>query len=157
MKQIFVAGCIVLTTMLNGGCSRNESERLADMADQTVEMQSKQNLTMSKANEEQAKLNREIQKERQHLNKFSLELERERQAIHLERRSELAWAESFRFLAIVIAAVVPLFLCAFLIWAMTRQKTNKKPVTAVLINDPVQHKPRLIASRRSTEIKTKSD
>lgn len=156
MKQIWMAGILVLACVVVGGC-RTESERLADMADRTVQMQSQQNTTISKTSEELAKLNRDIQTERQYLNERERGLEQERQAIHRERRSELAWAESFQFLAIVIAAIMPLFLCAFLIWAATRQTTNFEAVNEILIQELVSPNSRLITGRNVPAIENKSE
>ncbi len=111
MKQIWMVGILILAglMMIIGGC-QTESERLADMADHTVEMQSQQNNSNAKANEEFAKLSRDIQSERKELNRGFTKLDEQRQQFQQERRSGLAWAESFRFLAIVIVATMPLFL-----------------------------------------------
>lgn len=145
MKQIWMAGILVLAglTMI-GGC-RNESDRLAGMAEHTVEMQSQQNRSIAKASEEQARLNRDVQAERKALNRGFMKLEEERKEIQKDRRSGLAWAESFRFFAIVIAATMPLFLCAYVIWAATRNTNNPDLVNEILIQELVSNKPRLIA------------
>lgn len=144
MKQIWMAGILILACLVVGGC-RNESQRLADMADRTVEMQSDTNSTVAGANEELAKLNRDVQAERKELNQSFEQLENDRRELNKQRRSELAWAESFRFLAIVIAAALPLFLCAYLIWAATRNTNDAELVNEVLMQELVSQRPRLIA------------
>ena len=144
MKQTWMAGILILACLLIGGC-RTESERLANMADRTIEMQSKQNSTIARTREEMVELNRDIQSERKELNQGYKQLENDRRDLHQMRRTELAWAESFQFMAIVIAASMPLFLCAYLIWASTRNTQDAELVNEVLMQELVAKQPRLIA------------
>ena len=144
MKQIWMAGILILACLIVGGC-RNESQRLADMADRTVEMQSDTNSTVAGANEELAKLNRDVQAERKELNQGFNQLESDRRELNKQRRSELAWAGSFQFLAIIIAAALPLFLCAYLIWAATRTSNDAELLNEVLMQELVSNRPKLIA------------
>ena len=138
-----MAGVLVLAgLMVIGGCG-TESERLADMADRTVEMQSQQNSTIAKVNDDFVQLNREIQRERKELSEGSKMLEKSRRELHQERRSELAWAESFRFLAILIAAVAPLVLCGFLIWLGAKPSGVQSELTDLLVQEMIADKPRI--------------
>jgi hypothetical protein len=146
MKQTWKVGTIVLTCLMMVGCHRGESERLADMADRTIQMQSEQNLASANAHQEFVTLNSNLQTERSNLNQQFEELEQGRRDLHRLRRSELAWSESFRFLAIVIAAVMPLFLCAYLVWAACRRSGCHEAVNELLIHELVSPKPRLIAA-----------
>ena len=107
----------------------------------------RQNSAIAKNQQEMIELNREIQSERKELNQGFKQLESDRRELHQQRRSELAWAESFQFLAIVIAASMPLFLCAYLIWASTRNVGDSDLINEVLIQELVATKPRLIAGR----------
>jgi hypothetical protein len=116
------------------------------MADQSVRMQAEQNVQAANTHKEFAQLQRDLQTERNELNQQLKTLEDDRRALHRERKSELAWAESFRFLAIVIAAVTPLFLCAYLIWAATRQSFCHESVNELLIQELASPKPRLISA-----------
>lgn len=151
MKQIWMAGTLILVCLVIGGC-RNESQRLADMADRTVEMQSHQNMSTVKAGDELAKLNRDVQAERQELNRGFSELEASRRDLNKQRRSDLAWAESFQFLGIVLAATMPLFLCAYLIWAATRSTSDPELANQVLMRELVSNRPMLIAGPNSPAI-----
>ena len=90
-------------------------------------------------------LNRDVQAERLKLNQGFDRLEHDRRELIKQRRSELAWAESFQFLTIIIAATMPLFLCAYLIWAATRSSMDQEEVNTVLIHELVSAQPRLIA------------
>lgn len=144
MKQAWMTGILILTCLVIGGCG-TESERLADMAERTVEMQSKQNSMVAKTREEMLALNREIHTERKELSHGFKQLEGDRRELHNQRQSELAWAESFQFLAIVIAATMPLFLCAYLIWSATRSGRDTELVNEVLMHELVSKRPRLIA------------
>jgi len=145
MKQTWKIGSLILIALMMVGCP-SESERLADMSDQSVRMQAEQNVQAANTHKEFAQLQRDLQTERNKLNQQLKTLEDDRRALHLERRSELAWAESFRFLSIVIAAITPLFLCAYLIWAATRQSFCHETVSELLIQEMVSPKPRLIAA-----------
>ena len=144
MKQIWMVGSLILTCLAIGGC-KTESERLADMSDRTVEMQSQQNTTIATANETVANLNRDVQAERLKLNQGFERLEHDRRELNKQRQTELVWAEAFQFLAIIIAATMPLFLCAYLIWAATRSSVDQEEVNTVLIHELVSAEPRLIA------------
>ena len=144
MKQTWIAGILILACLVVAGCG-TESERLANLADRTIEMQSQQNSTIAKTTTEMVELNREIQTERKELTQGYKQLENDRRDLHQLRRSELAWAESFQFLAMTIAASMPLFLCAYLIWASTRGTADAELINDVLIQELVAKQPRLIA------------
>jgi hypothetical protein len=144
MKKIWMAAMTVWVCLVVAGC-QNESQRLADMAERTVELQSGQNTTIARAGDEMAKLTREIQIERLELSRGLTQLDDDRRQLHKQRRTDLAWAESFQFLAIVVAATMPLFLCAYLVWAATRNTDNAELVNEVLMQELVSQRPRLIA------------
>ena len=144
MKQIWTVGILILACLVVGGCE-TESERLANMADRTVAMQSQQNSTIARTTSELVGLNRDVQSERKILNQGFRQLERDRRDIHKQRRSELAWAESVQFMSIVIAASLPLFLCAYLVWAAMNSPDDKSLINEVLMQELVANKPRLIA------------
>jgi hypothetical protein len=126
------------------------------MAERTVELQSEQNTTIAKAGDELAKLNREVQSERLELSRGLTQLDDDRRQLHKQRRSDLAWAESFQFLAIVVAAAMPLFLCAYLIWAATQNPDNAELVNEVLMQELVSQRPRLIAGPNLPAINNRS-
>ena len=144
MKQTWMVGILILACLMIGGCG-TESDRLANLADQTIEMQSQQNSTIAKTTNEMVELNREIQTERKELTQGYKQLENDRRDLHQLRRSELAWAESFQFLAMTIAASMPLFLCAYLVWASTRGTSDSELINEVLMQELVAKQPRLIA------------
>ena len=73
-------------------------------------------------------------------------LEQDRRDQQRLRRSELAWSESFRFLAIVIAAVMPLFLCAYLIWSASRPEMCQEEISRLLIEELASPQPQLITA-----------
>lgn len=152
MKQTLAIGMLNLVAMMTLGCG-SESDRMANMAGRMVQSQNEVNSNVTRANAKFVELNRELQKERlrlqserQSLNKQLETLEQDRRDLHRERRSELAWSDSFRFLAIVIAAITPLFLCAFLIWAATRSSVQKEEVNSMLLHELVSEDPRLISA-----------
>ena len=149
MKQVWKFGILLLAYLPNGGC-QTESQQLADLADRTVEMQAQQNLAIAKSQGEMIELSRDIQLERKELNQGFKQLEDDRQKVHKQRRSELAWAESLRFLALVIAASMPLFLCAYLVWAGSQNVPDSQIINEVLMQELVTQKPRLLTGPNLT-------
>ena len=145
-------GVLILITTMTIGCS-SESDRMANMAERMVRSQSEVNSNVTSTNEKFVKLNQELQKERTGLQKERLtlndqfdKLEQDRRDLHSQRRSEVAWSESFQFLTIVIAAIMPLFLCAYLIWVATQSSVEQEEVNSILIRELVSAEPRLIAA-----------
>jgi len=155
MKQNWKTGILILACLVTGGC-RSESERMANLADRTIELQSKQNTTIVTMRKEMVELNRDIQLERKELSNGFKQLESDRRDLHQLRRSEVAWAESFQFLAIVIAAAMPLLVCAYLIWAATKGTNDAEVVNEILIQELVAKQPRLIAGPNRPAIKLNS-
>ena len=152
MKQTLVIGMQILIVTLTLGCG-SESDRMANMAERMVRTQSEVNSNVTRANEKFVELNQELQKERTGLQSERLtlnlqfeKLEQDRRDLHSQRRSEVAWSESFQFLTIVIAAIMPLFLCAYLIWVATQSSVEQEEVNSILIRELVSAEPRLIAA-----------
>lgn len=151
MRRILAIGTLILIAIQTLGCG-SESEKVAEMAEEMVRSQSEVNSNVTKTSERFVELNQELQEERNGLQKERLtlntqfhRLEQDRRDLHSQRRSELAWAESFQFLAIIIAATMPLFLCAYLIWASTHGSVEHEEVNSILIHELVSAEPRLIA------------
>ena len=151
MKQILAIGTLILIAIQTLGCG-SESERVADMAEEMVRSQSEVNSNVTRTNERFVELNQELQEERNGRQKERLtlntqfhRLEQDRRDLHSQRRSELVWAESFQFLAIIIAATMPLFLCAYLIWTATQSSVGQEEVNSILIHELVSAEPQLIA------------
>ena len=152
MKLTLAIGMLFPIAMMTLGCG-SESDRMANMAERMVRSQSEVNSNMTRANEKFVELNKELQKERTGIQKERLtlnnqfeKLEKDRSDLHSQRRSELACSESFQFLAIVIAAIMPLFLCDYLIWMATRTSTHQEEVNSILIHELVSAEPRLISA-----------
>ena len=152
MKQVWAIGMLILIAMLTLGCS-SESDRMAKLADRMVRSQSEVNSNLTRTNEKFVELNRELQKERTGIQNERLtlndqfeRLEQDRRDLNSQRRSEAAWSESFQFLAIVIAAIMPLFLCAYLIWIAAQSSVQQEEVNSILIHELVSAEPRLIAA-----------
>ena len=152
MKQVWAIGMLILIAMLTLGCS-SESDRMAKLADRMVRSQSEVNSNLTRTNEKFVELNRELQKERTGIQNERLtlndqfeRLEQDRRDLNSQRRFEAAWSESFQFLAIVIAAIMPLFLCAYLIWIAAQSSVQQEEVNSILIHELVSAEPRLIAA-----------
>ena len=152
MKQVSAIGMQILVAMLTLGCG-SESDRMANMAERMVRSQSEVNSNVTRTNEKFVELNKELQRERTGIQKERLtlnnqfeKLERDRLDLHSQRRSEVAWSESLQLLAIVIAATMPLFLCAYLIWMAMQGSVHQDEVNSILIHELVSAEPRLIAA-----------
>ena len=158
MKQVWAIGMLILIAMLTLGCS-SESDRMAKLAERMVRSQGEVNSNLTRTNEKFVELNRELQKERTGIQNERLtlndqfeRLEQDRRDLNSQRRSEAAWSESFHFLAIVIAAIMPLFLCAYLIWIASQSSVQQEEVNSILIRELVSAEPRLIAAPNLAEI-----
>ena len=152
MKQTWTVRILILIALLTVGCG-SESERMANLAERIVRSQNEVNSTVVTTNEKFVDLNKELQKERTGLQSERLtlnvqfdKLEQDRRDLHSQRRSEVAWSESFQFMTIVIAAIMPLFLCAYLIWVATQSSVQQEEVNSILIRELVSAEPRLIAA-----------
>ena len=139
MKQTWTIRILILIALLTVGCG-SESERMANLAERIVRSQNEVNSTVVTTNEKFVDLNKELQKERTGLQSERLtlnvqfdKLEQDRRDLHSQRRSEVAWSESFQFLTIVIAAIMPLFLCAYLIWMATQSSVQQEEVNSCLL------------------------
>jgi hypothetical protein len=134
------------------GCN-SESERMATMAERMMRSQNEVNSSITKTNETFVDLNKDFQQERTGLQNERLglnqqfeQLEQDRRDLHRQRRSEVAWSESFRFLAIVFAAAMPLFLCAYLIWATSQSSVEQEEVNTILLQELTSPNPRLVVA-----------
>ena len=163
MKWNWTVGMIILISITIIGCN-NESKRLAHLAEKTVHSQNDVNKSVSRANENFVRLNRDIQNERNTLQKERNELieqykrlDQDRRELQRSRRSDLAWAESFQLLATSIAAITPLFLCAYLIWAASQRSVHQNELTSILISDLASSTPRLIAASKLPAIEHKTE
>lgn len=164
---------LAMASLLLAGCS-SESERLANLAEQTIAAQNEVNSAVSQTNKNLASLNREVQAERNALTdqRRSLQLdlqylERQRQQVQQQSRRELAWAEWLRLLAVLIAATAPLIFCAFLVWALHINGSNQEGINDLLIDQvrsyharvtgpapaahPTQHQPKRLEPPRSKQ------
>ena len=158
MKRMVVIGTLFLITTVMLGCN-SESERMANMAERMVRSQNQVNSSMASANEKFVDLNKELQQERTGLQKERLalngqfeNLEYNRRELHLKRRSELAWSESFQFLTVVLAAIMPLFLCAYLIWIAGQKSVDQEEINAILLQELASPHPNLIVAPNLTAI-----
>ena len=152
MRQTKAIEVLILIALLTPGCG-SESDRMANMAEKMVRSQSQVNSNVTRTSEKFVELNHELQRERTALQNERLtlndqfeRLEQDRRDLHSQRRSEVAWSESFQFLAIVIAAVMPLFLCAYLIWMAMQGSVQQDEVNSILIHELVSPEPRLIVA-----------
>ena len=163
MKQMLVVGTLILITTVMQGCSP-ESERMANMAERMVRSQNQVNSSVARANEKFVDLNKEFQQERTGLQDERLalngqfeNLEQDRRDLHRERRSEVAWSESFRFLGVVLAAIMPLVLCAYLVWITSQKSVDQEVVNTILLQELASPNPRLIAAPNLTPIEHRLD
>jgi len=163
MKQNWRVEILVVTCLMMNGC-HGESERMAKLAEKTVRSQNEASVANAKTHNNFVNLTREFQQERSNLqierlslNQQFQKLETDRSNLHRLRRSELAWAESLRFLALVIAAIMPLFLCAYLVWAAAHHSVNQEEINSILIKEITSPRTKLIAGQNLPAIEDASD
>jgi hypothetical protein len=141
------------------GCSSGD-ERLVELSRESTERQADQNRLVetnnrevleatnrlveadAKSRTENIELHRQIEAERSGINQQRNALEQERRQIAGERIRDPIIAESIRAVAGLIAAILPLLVCLFLLRGLFH-KSDQETLAEVLIEDLVSGQPLL--------------
>jgi VIT1/CCC1 family predicted Fe2+/Mn2+ transporter len=141
------------------GCSSGD-DRLIELSRQSSDRQAEQNRLVetnnrqvldaanrlveadAKSRSENNELHRQIESERSGVNQQRDALEQERRQIALERNRDPIVAESIQAAAGLIAAVLPLLVCLFLLRGLF-SRTDGEALAEVLIEDLVSQQPLL--------------
>jgi len=149
----------ILVLLAAIGCSSGD-ERLIDLSHQSADRQAEQNRLVEANNRqvieatnrlveadaqgrrENVELHRQIEAERSGINQQRDALEQERRQMADERNRDPIIAESIRAAAGLIAAILPLAVCVYLLRGLFH-KSDDEAMAEVLIEELVAHKPLL--------------
>ena len=150
---------LTVISLIAIGCSSGD-ERLVELSRQSTDRQAEQNQLVetnnrqvleaanrlveadAKSRSENNELHRQIESERSGVNQQRDALEQERRQIALERNRDPIVAESIQAAAGLIAAVLPLLVCLFLLRGLF-SRTDGEALAEVLIEDLVSQQPLL--------------
>ena len=153
-----IAAILMLTAM---GCDENENKRLAEMTERHLERQSEQNRRMSelqrevaegsrqlveadaKAREEMVALQREVQAERSEFGRQRDVLEEDRRDLAAKRRTDPIIATAITNLGLLLACLLPLVLCWYLL-RRPNEPADDQAVAEVLLEDLTADRPLLL-------------
>jgi VIT1/CCC1 family predicted Fe2+/Mn2+ transporter len=154
-----ISTAATLIALIAIGCSSGD-ERLVELSRQSTERQADQNRLVetnnrqvleatnrlveadAKSRTENIELYRQIEAERSGINQQRDALEQERRQIAGERIRDPIIAESIRAVAGLIAAILPLLVCLFLLRGLFH-KSDQEALAEVLIEDLVSGQPLL--------------
>ena len=150
---------LIFVALIGIGCSSGD-ERLVEVSRESAERQADQNRLVetnnrqvleatnrlieadAKSRTEHIELHRQIESERTGVNQERDALEQERRQIADERIRDPIIAESIRAVAGLIAAILPLLVCLFLLRGLFH-KSDQDALAEVLIEDLVSRQPLL--------------
>jgi len=154
-----ISTAATLIALIAIGCSSGD-ERLVELSRQSDDRQAEQNRLVetnnrqvleatnklveayAKSRTEHIELHRQIETERFGVNQQRAALEQERRQIAGERIRDPIIAESIRAVAGLIAAILPLLVCLFLLRGLFH-KSDQEALAEVLIEDLVSRQPLL--------------
>jgi hypothetical protein len=150
---------LTLIVLIAIGCNSGD-DRLVELSRQSADRQADQNRLVetnnrqvleatnrlieadAKSRTEHIELHRQIETERYGVNQQRDALEQERRQIAAERIRDPVIAESIRAVAGLIAAILPLLVCLFLLRGLFH-KSDQEALAEVLIEDLVSRQPLL--------------
>jgi hypothetical protein len=165
---------LILIAVTITGCSKSESERLADMAERHLQRQAEQNRQMSelqhevaegsrqlveadaRAREEMVLLQRDIQVERAELDRQRNAIDGERRDLAAKRHLDPIIAAAITNVGLVLTCILPLVLCWYLL-RQPPQQAGDQEIADLLIEDLVADQPLLPAPGRQRDVNTHAD
>ena len=155
-----VAAALILTAI---GCKGDENRRLAEMAERHLERQAEQSRQVTElqrevaegsrrlveadaqARQEMVALQHEVQAERNEVGQQRDLLEEDRRQLAEQRRQDPIIAAAITQVGMVVACVLPLVVCWYLLHREPTQ-SDDATVTEVLIEDLIVERPLLLPS-----------
>jgi hypothetical protein len=173
MKRIWMMALILGAVASSGAGGCDEDERLAEYAQKAVEQQSKQNEQIAKQSQEVTQQNRQVaeaarklveadakarqemvtaqkslqeglQRERATMDRHRQELEEERKAIARERYWEPIIAESITGIGVLLACLLPLGICIYVLWNMHHDRGDEGALNELLVCELTSERPLLL-------------
>ena len=159
---------LLLMLILIAGCEPPPSEeRLAQMAEQSVEQQAAQNAEMARLNREVAQgtnrlvetdsqarrellaAQRDLQRQQEQVGKHRDALETERKDWAVQRQTESVYAPILSALGMTLLALLPLVMCWYLLHGLSR--TDDHQIGDLLIQEIVSPEPTLLPPPRPAQ------
>jgi hypothetical protein len=159
MKNVMLGLLVLLTLVLTAGC--DEDKRLVQLAQEADQRQAEQNHEIArqnhqiaeatkqlveadaKARQELVGLERDLQAEKAEIGRQRDELEAERRQIAQVRTWDSAAAQAVAGAAAVLAALLPLIICVYVLHQLARGNADEA-IAEVLIGEIVSDKPVLL-------------
>jgi hypothetical protein len=167
MKKRPLTPVILLTIILAAGC--DEDKRLVQLAQEADQRQAGQNHEIARQNQQIAEatkqlveadakarqelvgLERDLQAEKAEVGRQRDELERERRQIAQARDWDSAAAKAVDGAAAFLAAILPLIICAYLLYHMARGNADEV-IAEVLVGEIASGKPVLLPPPEATRL-----
>jgi hypothetical protein len=152
----------ILITLLLAGCKSSPDERLVDMARDHEKSQAEQSQQMARMQQEVAEGSKRLveadAKARQELTAIQHELrsdqadighqrdqlETERREIATQRHRDPIIAVAIENTGLVLACLLPLLVCVYVLWSIGRSRDTDAAVTDLLVQELVSERPMLL-------------
>lgn len=159
--KLLVIPIVAILVLAMIGCDENENKRLAEMAERHLERQSEQNRRMSelqrevaegarqlveadaKAREEMVTLQRAAQAERSEIGRQRDTMEDERRHLATIRRLDPIIAAAITDIGLLVACLLPLVLCWYLLHRRI-EPADDQAVVEILLEDLITDRPLLL-------------
>jgi hypothetical protein len=153
---------LILTTLLLTGCGSSTDERLLQQAKEHAAQQAETHRQMArqqqevaegsrrlieadaKAREDMASMQHELRQDQAEIGHQRDQLESERREIASERHRDPLVASAILNVSLVLAALLPLLVCVYVLWCVARTRDADEAVTEMLVEEIVSEKPRLL-------------
>jgi hypothetical protein len=153
---------LILTTLLLTGCGTSTDERLLQQAKEHAAQQAETHRQMArqqqevaegslrlieadaKAREEMASMQNGLREDQAAIGRQRDQLEVERREIASQRHRDPLVAAAIVNVGLVIAALLPLLVCVYVLWSVARTRDADEAVTELLVEEIVSDKPRLL-------------
>lgn len=160
MKRL--APLILMILLLLTGCGSSTDERLLKQAKEHAAQQAETHKQMArlqqevaegsrrlieadaKAREEMAKMQHGLREDQAEIGRQRDQLEAERRDITSQRHRDPIIASAIVNVGLVVAALLPLLVCVYVLWFVARTREADEAVTEVLVEEIVAERPRLL-------------
>ncbi len=165
MIRVLLVVVTVIATALIGGCEGGDG-RLVGMARESADRQAEQNRQMAQlqgqvaegarrlieagaqARQELTALQRDLRADQAEVGRQRDQLEAERREIAKQRHRDPIIAAAMMNVGLVLACLLPLVLCGYLLYVLRDSGTEDEAVTELLIEELVADRPRLLPPSR---------
>lgn len=155
----------ILIALLLAGCKNSPDERLVEMAKDHEKSQAEQSQQMARMQHEVAEGSRRLveadAKARQELTAIQHELrsdqadighqrdqlETERREIATQRHRDPIVAAAIANVGVVLACLLPLLVCVYVLWSLGRSRDSDAAVTDLLVQELVSERPTLLPGK----------